>query len=122
VQVLLADGRGYSFVRERARLIEEQSAVYVAVQTLLINRKIPQMPSISLGRSFTRLLTAAEPENRSKQKNRQEQRRHTFGVPDDTHNHPNESVFHCYFLLKINNLSVLSRQGYSSGPRKAGTT
>lgn len=119
---LIADGRGYLFVGERAWFIEEQSTVYIGVQVLLVDRKVSQMPSIPLGSSFTRLLTATEPENRSTQKNRQQQRRCAFGALDDTHNRPNESVFHCYFLLKINNPSVFSSQGYSSGPRKAGTT
>jgi hypothetical protein len=120
VQLLIA--WGYLLVGERAWFIHEQNAIYIRVKILLINRKVSQMPSMPLSHSFTRLLTATEPESSSTQKNRQQQKRCAFGAPDDTHNRPNESVFHCYFLLKINNPSVLSRQGYSSGPRRAGTT
>ena len=81
---LLADGRGYPFVGERARFIEEQSTVQVGIQLLLVNRKISQMPSIPLGCGFARLSAAAKPENRSAQKNRQQQRRSAFGAPADT--------------------------------------
>jgi hypothetical protein len=72
MQMLLTDGRGYLFVGKRAWFIEEQSTVYVGVQILLVNRKVSQMSSVSFSRSFTRLLTATEPENRSTQKNCQQ--------------------------------------------------
>jgi hypothetical protein len=120
-----ADIRGYPLVGKPAWFIYKQSPVDVGHQILLVNSKVAQMPSMTLSCGFTRLLkkgAATEPENRGTQKNRQQQKRCAFGASDDTNNRPNESVFHCYFLLKIGNLRVLSRQGYSSGPRRAGTT
>jgi hypothetical protein len=122
IQLLIATGiRGYPLVGKPAWFIYKQSPVDVGHQILLVNSKVAQMPSMTLSCGFARLLNkgaATEPENRGTQKNRQQQKRCAFGAPDDTNNRPNESVFHCYFLLKIGNLRVLSRQGYSSGPRK----
>jgi hypothetical protein len=126
VQLLITDARGYPFVCKRTWFIEEQSTVYVGRHILLVDREIPQVPSMSLSCGFARLFTAAEPENRSAQKNRQLQKRWAFDTPDllprlasrdaeagDTQNRPNESVFHCTFLLKINNPGLLSSRGYS---------
>jgi hypothetical protein len=115
VQLLITDLRGYPFVGERAWFIDEQSPVDVGHQILLVNSKVAQMPSMTLGCSFTRLLNkgaAAKPENQSAQKNCQSQKRCAFSTPDDTQNRPNESVFHCFFLLKFNNRGLLSSRGY----------
>jgi hypothetical protein len=71
VQLLITDGRRYPFVCERAWFVEEQSTVYVGRHILLVDRKISQMPSMSLSCGFARLFTADEPENRSAQKNHQ---------------------------------------------------
>jgi hypothetical protein len=71
LHLLITDGRGYPFVRERAWFIEEQGTVYLGCHILLVDRKISQMPSMSLSCGFARLFTAAEPENRSAQNNRQ---------------------------------------------------
>lgn len=65
VQLLIPDVWGYPFVCESAWFIEEQSTVYVGRHILLVDRKVSQMPSMSLSCGFTRLFTAAEPENRS---------------------------------------------------------
>lgn len=65
VQLLITDIRGYPLVGERAWFIDEQSAIYIGVQILLVNRKVSQMPSLTLSCSFARLLTATEPESRS---------------------------------------------------------
>jgi hypothetical protein len=123
VQLLITDIRGYPFVGERAWFIDEQNIVYVGYQILLVKSKVAQMPSMTLSRSFARLLkgAAAKPENQSTQKDCQSQKRCAFGALDDTQNRPNESVLHCFFLLKINNPGLLSSRGYSSGPRRAGT-
>jgi hypothetical protein len=122
VQLLIADIRGYPFVGERAWFIDEQSPVYVGHHILLVNRKIAQMPLMSLSRSFAWLLTASKPENQSTQKDRQSQKRCAFGAPDDTQNRPNERVFHCFFLLKFETAACFPAEVILKGSRKAGTS
>jgi hypothetical protein len=73
VQLLITGVGGYLFVSESAWFVDEQSTVYVGHQILLVNSKVSLMPSMSLSRSFTRLLkkgAAAKPENQDTQKGR----------------------------------------------------
>jgi len=74
---------GYPFIRQLAWLVKQQSPIHIFHELLLVNAKVPQMPSMTLGHSLAGLgATAAD-----KEQNNQ----------DNTQYRQNKSIFHNLF-------------------------
>jgi hypothetical protein len=60
---------GYSLIRQLAWLVKQHSLIYIFHELLLVNAKVPQMPSMALGRSLAGLCATAADKERNSQDN-----------------------------------------------------
>ncbi len=100
---------GYSLIRQLAWLVKQQSLIYIFHKLLLVNAKVPQMPSMTLGLSLAELAATAAGKDRNNQ--------------DNTQDCQNKSIFHNLFLFEARRsrirkpLSPLQHSGGTDGVR-----